>query len=56
VAKSEAAQGQTTINQTVEAIAAETVRVTTEMAAAIAEAAAMAMAAMAVSTWQPWQR
>ncbi len=56
MAKAEAAQGQTTINQKAAAIAAETVMVTAEIAAAVAVAAAMAVAAMAATTWQPWQR
>ena len=45
VAKAEAAQGQTTINQKAVAMAAETVLVTAEMAAAVAVAAAIATAA-----------
>jgi len=56
LAKAEAAQGQTTINQKVLAMAAETVLVTAEMATAVAVAAAMATAAMAATTRQPWQR
>jgi hypothetical protein len=56
MAEAEATQGQTTINQKKVAIAAETVMVTAEMAAAVAVAAAMAVAATAATTWQPWQR
>jgi len=57
VAKAEAAQGQTTINQKAVAIAAETVLVAAEMAAAVAVAAAMATVAMVATTRQPpWQR
>jgi hypothetical protein len=67
VAKAEAAQGQTSINQKAVAIAAEMVLVAAEMAAAVAVAAAMGgnggdnMAAMAAvtaaPTWhQQWQR
>jgi hypothetical protein len=55
VAKAEAAQGQTTINQKAVAMAAETVLVTAEMAAAVAVAAAMATAAMVATMQQPWQ-
>ena len=50
------AQGQTTINQKAVAIAAETVLVAAEMAAAVAVALAMATMAMVATTWQPWQR
>ena len=54
VAKAEAAQGQTTINQKAVAIAAETVLVAAEMAAAVAVAVA---AVMAAPTWRrQWQR
>jgi hypothetical protein len=56
VAKAEAAQGQTTINQKAVAIAAETVLVVAEMAATVAVAAAMATVAMVARTRQPWQR
>ena len=56
VAKAEAAQGQTTINQKAVAIAAEMVLVVAEMAAAVAVAATMATVAMVVTTRQPWQR
>jgi hypothetical protein len=56
VAKAEAAQGQTTINQKAVAIAAETVLVTAEMLGSVAVASAMATAEMAATTWQPWQR
>ena len=56
MAKAEAAKGQTTINQKVVAMAAETVLVTAEMAAAVAVAAAMATVAMVATTRQPWQR
>jgi hypothetical protein len=50
------ALGQTTINQKVVAIAAETVLVAAEMVAAMAVALAMATMAMVATTWQPWQR
>ena len=56
MAKAEAAQGQTTINQKAVAIAAETVLVAAEMAAAVAVAAAMATVAMVATMRQPWQR
>jgi len=58
VAKAEAVQGQTTINQKAVAIAAETVLVAAEMAAAVAVAVAAAMAtvAMVATMQQPWQR
>ena len=58
VAEAEAAQGQTTINQKVVAIAAEMVLVAAEMAAAVAVAAAAAMVTMVMvaTTRQPWQR
>jgi hypothetical protein len=56
VAKVDAVQGQTTINQKVVAIAAEMVLVVVEMAAAVAVAATMATVAMVVTTRQPWQR
>ena len=58
VAEAEAAQGQTTINQKVVAIAAETSLLAAETAAAVAVAVAVAMvtAAMAAKTWQPWQQ
>ncbi len=54
VVEAEAAQGQTTINQKAVVMAAETVLVTVEMAAAVA--VTMATAAMAAKTRQPWQR
>jgi hypothetical protein len=56
VAKAEAAQGQTTINQKAVAIAAESVLVAAKTAAAVAVAESMATAAMAATMWQPWQR
>jgi len=56
VAKAETVQGETTINQKAVAIAAETVLVTAEMAAAVAVASAMATATMVATTRQPWQR
>jgi len=58
VAKAEAVQGQTTINQKAIAIAAETVLVAAEMAAAVAVAAAMAtmVMIMVATTRQPWKR
>ena len=56
MAEAEAAQGQTTINQKAVAIAADTVLVAAEMAAAVAVAAAMATVAMVGTMRQPWQR
>ena len=56
MAKAEAAQGQTTINQKAVAIAAKTVLVAAEMAAAVAVAAAMATVAMVGTTRQPWRQ
>ena len=50
VAKAEAVQGQTAINQKAVAIAAETVLLAAETAAAVAVAAAMATVAMAATT------
>ena len=55
VAKAEAAQGQTTINQKAVAIAAETVLVAAEMAAAMAVAGAKATVVVVATTRQPWQ-
>ena len=55
VAEAEAAKGQATINQKALAIAAESVLVAAETAAAMAVGAAMATAAMAATTRQPWQ-
>jgi hypothetical protein len=43
-------------NQKAVAIAAETVLVAAEMAAAMAAAVAMATVAMVATTWQPWQQ
>jgi len=56
VAEAEAAQGQTTINQKAVAIAAESVLVAAEMAAAVSVAVAMATVVMVATTRQPWQR
>jgi hypothetical protein len=56
VFEAEAAQRQIPINQKAVAMAAETVLVTAEMAAAVSVAAAMATAAMAATKRQPWQR
>ena len=50
MAKAEAAQGQTAINQKAVAIAAEMVLLAVETAAAVAVAAAMATVAMAATT------
>ena len=61
VAKAEAAQGQTIINQKVVTIPAETVVVAAETAAAVAVTAAAAMvtatmvAATSVAIQQPWK-
>jgi hypothetical protein len=54
--EAEAVQGQTTINQKAVAMAAETMLVMAEMAAAVAVASAMATTAMAATMRQPWQR
>ena len=56
MAKAEAAQGQSTINQKAVVIAAKMVMVAVEMAAAVAVAVATATVAMEATMWQPWQR